>query len=143
MPKNKKPKFSTEYAVSIGNEYNIETALAKRQGLSFYFGSVSKKYDLDPSRKIENNALIKKISEWSKMSYSDIVSNSKYQMGSEFIGVSQLKKPLPSKYFSKDINNVLVLRFKGKDCRLIGVYSPSEGIFDVAFVDYNLKLYDH
>lgn len=136
------PKFQTEYR-SASSPYNISNSRNKRDFIAFYFGSAHKDFRIDPRKIIENKDLIKKISIWSGMSYSDLRSAPRENNGSEFILVSSLNKPLPYKYFSSEIKKVDVMRFSGSSCRLIGVYSEMDNVFDVAFVDYNLSIYSH
>jgi hypothetical protein len=134
--------FKTEYELS-SSPYDITALKNKRKFIAFYFGSAHKKFRLDSKRDQENKDLIKKISIWSGMSYSDLRSAHREKNGSEFIPVSSLNKPLPYKYFSSEIKKVDVMRFSGSSCRLIGVYSESDSVFDVAFVDYSLEIYKH
>ena len=135
-------KFKTEYELSP-SPYDITVLKNKRKFIAFYFGSAHKKFRLDSNRGKENKALIGRICIWSAMSYSDLQSTRHEKIGVEQIPVSQLKKKLPHEYFSDDVKHVDVLRFSGTDCRLIGVYSKSDSVFDVAFVDYSLKIYKH
>ena len=146
MPKKRKSKkFNTEYKnlASFGQPYDLNLSKNKRAGIAFYFGSAAKGYTLDRKRKLENSALVKNMSIWSTMTYEQLIATTKDSYGNEFIDVKSLKKPLPQKYFGKDVGRVNVLRFNGTKCRLIGVYSEDDNIFDVAFVDYSLKIYDH
>ncbi len=135
-------KFKTEYELSP-SPYDITVLKNKRKFIAFYFGSAHKKFRLDSKRGKENKALIGRICIWSAMSYSDLQSTRHEKIGVEQTPVSQLKKKLPHEYFSDDVKHVDVLRFSGTDCRLIGVYSKSDSVFDVAFVDYSLKIYKH
>ena len=136
------PKFQTEYQ-SASSPYKINNSRNKRYFIAFYFGSAHKDFRINTRKKRENKDLIKKISIWSGMSYSDLRSAPRENNGSEFIPVNSLNKPLPSKYFSSEIKKVDVMRFSGSSCRLIGVYSEMDNVFDVAFVDYDLKVYSH
>jgi|GEM_PF-2635046 hypothetical protein len=135
-------KFKTEYE-SNSSPYDITALKNKRKFIAFYFGSAHKKFRLDSKRGKENKALIGNICKWSAMSYSDLWSTNHKKIGREQISVDRLKIKLPYEYFSDDVKHVDVLRFSGKDCRLIGVYSESDSVFDVAFVDYSLKIYKH
>lgn len=134
-------KFKTSY--DSEPSYSINQIKNGRDNLAFYFGSAHRDYKIDTRRVAENKDLIKKIGIWSGMSYSDLRAAPKDKIGSEFIPTNQLKKPLPQTYFSKDVEKVDVMRFSGSSCRIIGVYSKSDGVFDVAFVDYGLDIYNH
>lgn len=65
--------FKTEYELS-SSPYDITALKNKRKFIAFYFGSAHKKFRLDSKRDQENKDLIKKISIWSGMSYSDLRS---------------------------------------------------------------------
>lgn len=146
MPKRRRSKkFNTEYKnlASSSQPYDLNLSKNRRPGIAFYFGSAAKGYTLDKKRKPENSALVKNMSIWSTMTYEELIGAPKESHGNEFIDVKSLKKTLPQRYFSKDVSRVNVLRFNGTSCRLIGVYSESDNVFDVAFVDYSLEIYDH
>lgn len=156
MSKNRKKKkgkknnpqitnsYATEYG-SLRDVYNISNKefLNKREKLMFYFGSTHKKYGLDRKKAMENKGLIDRMSIWSNMTMAEIRGQDHKNIGAERIPINQLKQKLPEDFFSGDIKSVEVLRFGGKSCRLIGVYSAPDNIFDVAFVDYSLELYNH
>lgn len=136
--------YNTEYApLKSSYGFNAVKVVGKREKVIFYFGSTHKDYKLEQKRKRENKRLIDKLIAWSDMTMMEIRNSNHKTIGTEKIPVTQLKRKLPKSFFSEDIEKVEVLRFNGTSCRLIGVYSAIDNIFDVAFVDYSLDLYDH
>lgn len=129
--------FSQDYGI-------VSKSKSPSRNMVVYFGKTHKDYPVNPkvAQKQEKSALIDMIDRLGQNEYSHWIGVGKTSGGGELIPVNQLKSKLPE-WVTNDVEKVAVFRFKGNKCRIIGVYDSADNVFDVIFVDYKLKLYEH
>ena len=129
--------FSQDYGI-------VSKSKSPSRNMVVYFGKTHKDYSVNPkgAQKQEKSALIDMIDRLGQNEYSHWMGVGKTSGGGELIPVNQLKRKLPE-WVTDDVEKVAVFRFKGNKCRIIGIYDSTDNVFDVIFVDYKLKLYNH
>ena len=135
--------MSKKSVVSKNNtfKYDVKTEVPifAHQHPIFCFKHIHPEYDIDQCDDKEQIALLKQIRKLSKITWQEIEYTGRHGLGSEKIAINSLKSKCPP-FITKDVDNLLALRFYGKMPFLV---YRDKFLAHIIFIDPKGKVYNH